>query len=261
MNIIFMGTPDFAVPALQALIESHEVQCVFTQPDRPKGRGNKLTMSPVKELALKNNLPVIQPEKLKNNLKIVDLIKEYNPDFIVVVAFGQILPEEILSIPKFGCVNLHASLLPKYRGAAPLNWCIIKGEKVTGNTTMLMDTGLDTGDMLLSEKIDLNDDITAGELHDLLRESGASLLIETLEGLSNGTISPVKQDNNLSCYAPMLDKKIAKIHWGDTAEDIHNLIRGLNPWPVAYTYYKNKTMKIHQSEIVNTEVTFEPGKF
>lgn len=259
MKIIFMGTPDFAVPSLEALIEKFGVQCVFTQPDRPKGRGNKVTMSPVKEVALKNNIPVLQPIKLKNNSEMIELIKGYKPDFIIVVAFGQILPKDILDIPKYGCINLHASLLPKYRGAAPINWCIINGELESGNTTMLMDIGLDTGDMLLKQTITLDDKITAGELHDILSDNGAKLLIESIEGLVNETIIPVKQDDSLSNYAPMLNKNLAEIDWNKSSKEIHNLIRGLNPRPVTYTYYKGITMKIYESELVDKNSNLEPG--
>lgn len=259
MKIIFMGTPDFAVPSLEALIEKFGVQCVFTQPDRPKGRGNKVTMSPVKEVALKNNIPVLQPIKLKNNAEMIELIKGYKPDFIIVVAFGQILPKDILDIPKYGCINLHASLLPKYRGAAPINWCIINGEVESGNTTMLMDIGLDTGDMLLKQTITLDDKITAGELHDILSNNGAKLLIESIEGLVNKTITPEKQQDSLSNYAPMLNKNLAEINWNKSSKEIHNLIRGLNPRPVTYTNYKGITMKIYESEVVDKNSKLEPG--
>jgi len=254
-----MGTPDFAVPSLEALIEKFGVQCVFTQPDRPKGRGNKVTMSPVKEVALKNNIPVLQPIKLKNNAEMIELIKGYKPDFIIVVAFGQILPKDILDIPKYGCINLHASLLPKYRGAAPINWCIINGEVESGNTTMLMDIGLDTGDMLLKQTITLDDKITAGELHDILSNNGAKLLIESIEGLVNKTITPEKQQDSLSNYAPMLNRNLAEINWNKNSKEIHNLIRGLNPRPVTYTNYKGITMKIYESEVVDKNSKLEPG--
>lgn len=259
MKIIFMGTPDFAVPSLQALIEKFGVQCVFTQPDRPKGRGNKVTMSPVKEVALKNNIPVLQPIKLKNNSEMIELIKGYKPDFIIVVAFGQILTKDILDIPKYGCINLHASLLPKYRGAAPINWCIINGEVESGNTTMLMDIGIDTGDMLLKQTIALDDKITAGELHDILSNNGAKLLIESIEGLVNKTITPEKQQDSLSNYAPMLNKNLAEINWNKSSKEIHNLIRGLNPRLVTYTNYKGITMKIYESEVVDKNSKLEPG--
>ena len=185
MRVVFMGTPDFAVPSLKAMIDNFQVSAVLTQPDKPKGRGKKLSMSPVKEKALLHDIPVYQPLVLKNDEDVKNIIKELKPDFIVVVAYGQILTKEILDIPKYGCINLHASLLPKYRGAAPLNWAIIKGEKVSGNTTMLMDVGLDTGDMILKSEVSITDDMTAGELHDILMIDGAELLVKTLKAVSN----------------------------------------------------------------------------
>ncbi|WP_426349284.1 methionyl-tRNA formyltransferase [Alloiococcus sp. CFN-8] len=259
MKIVFMGTPDFSVPSLKALAESHDVAAVFTQPDRPKGRGKKLSMSPVKELALQKNIPVHQPEKLKNNNEVFEIIKSYQPDIIVVVAFGQILPKEILQLPRYGCVNLHASLLPKYRGAAPINWSIINGEKEAGNTTMLMAEGLDTGDMLLKDSIKLDENINAGELHDILASRGAKLLIDTLEGLEANNIVPMPQNDSLSTYASMLSKEMAVIDWNKSAEEIHNFIRGLNPWPVAYSYYENQMLKIYESEVTSQKSTEKPG--
>lgn len=253
MKIIFMGTPEFSVPALQKLIVEFQVSAVFTQPDRPKGRGKNIAMSPVKQLASSYNIPVYQPLKLKKNEEMIELIKNLKPDFIVVVAFGQILPKEILDIPKYGCINLHASLLPKYRGAAPINWCIINGEKISGNTTMLMDVGLDTGDILLREELKLPCDITAGELHDILMNSGGELLVKTINGIVNNEIGPVKQGNEVSSYASMLDKEMAKINWENSNINIHNFIRGLNPWPIAYTHYDNKVMKIYKSRVLQEE--------
>lgn len=181
MKIVFMGTPEFAVPSLQAIIDNFEVEAVFTQPDKPKGRGKKISMSPVKELALKHNIKVYQPERLKKEPQIIEELRSIKPDFIIVVAYGQILPKEVIDIPKYACINLHASLLPKYRGAAPINWAIIKGEKKSGNTTMLMDVGLDTGDMLLKQEVTITEDMTAGELHDILMKDGAKLLVETIK--------------------------------------------------------------------------------
>jgi methionyl-tRNA formyltransferase len=251
MKIIFMGTPEFSVPPLQRLINEFEVSAVFTQPDRPKGRGKNLAMSPVKQLAVSYNVPVYQPLKLRNNEEMIEIIKSLKPDFIVVVAFGQILPKEILDIPRFGCINLHASLLPKYRGAAPINWCIIEGESKSGNTTMLMDVGIDTGDMFLTEEVELTDSITAGELHDILMNSGGELLVKTINGIVNNEIEPVKQENEFSCYASMLDKEMAKINWESSNVNIHNFIRGLNPWPIAYTHYEDKVMKIYKSRVLN----------
>ena len=258
MKIVFMGTPDFAVPSLKKIIDTFGVKCVFTQPDKPKGRGKKMAYSPVKEVALENNIKVFQPIKLKNDNKAIEYLKNLEPDFIIVVAFGQILNKEVLDIPKYGCINLHASLLPKFRGAAPLNWAIIKGESKSGNTTMLMDVGLDTGDMLLKNEVEITEDMTAGELHDLLSESGSDLLIKTISGLVDGSITPIKQSDE-TFYAKMLNKEIARIDWNDTAENIHNLIRGLNPWPIAHTTYKNLSMKIYESKVIKEKSNKEPG--
>ncbi|MBN1038139.1 methionyl-tRNA formyltransferase [Clostridium botulinum] len=258
MNIVFMGTPDFAVPSFKKLIEEHEVKAVLTQPDKPKGRGKKLAYSPVKEEALKHDIPVYQPTKLKDDKEIIEKLKEINPDFIIVVAFGQILTKEVLDIPKYGCINLHASLLPMYRGAAPLNWVIIKGEKKSGNTTMLMDVGLDTGDMLLKEEVEIHEEMTSGELHDILMISGGELLLKTIEGLYNGSIKPIKQEGE-TFYAKMLDKELAHINWNDDAYDIHNLVRGLNPWPIAYTEYKGERMKLYKTKVLDKEVSNKPG--
>lgn len=258
MKIVFMGTPDFAVPSLKKIIKEFGVEAVFTQPDKPKGRGKKLSYSPVKEVALENDIKVIQPIKLKGDREAIEYLKELNPDFIIVVAFGQILTKEVLDIPKYGCINLHASLLPMYRGAAPLNWAIINGEKKSGNTTMLMDVGLDTGDMLLKDEVNITEDMTAGELHDILMERGANLLIETINGLYNGTIKREKQSEE-TFYAKMLDKELARINWNNSAQNIHNLIRGLNPWPIAYTNYEEKPMKIYESKVLNENSNKEPG--
>ncbi|MGL5245323.1 MAG: methionyl-tRNA formyltransferase [Sarcina sp.] len=259
MNIVFMGTPEFAVPSLEALIKEFGVKAVFTQPDRPKGRGKKLAMSPVKEMALKYDIPVYQPLRIKNEPETIEELKNMKPDFIIVVAFGQILPKDVLDIPKYGCINLHASLLPKYRGAAPINWCIVKGEKVTGNTTMLMDLGVDTGDMLLKNEVEITDDMTAGDLHDKLMVTGGEMLINTIKGIIEDNITPIKQNDEESCHASMLNKDLAKIDWSLTAKEIHNLIRGLNPWPIALTTYDDTVMKIYKSHIENTKVSKEPG--
>lgn len=258
MKIVFMGTPEFAVPSLEKIIETFGVECVFTQPDKPKGRGKKVAISAVKEVALKHNIKVMQPIKLKDDKEAIDYLKKLEPDFIIVVAFGQILTKEVLDIPKYGCINLHASLLPMYRGAAPLNWAIIKGEKKSGNTTMLMDVGLDTGDMLLKDEVDIPIDMTAGELHDILMERGADLLINTIEKLKNNEVTRVKQTDE-TFYAKMLNKEIAKINWNNKAIDIHNLIRGLNPWPVAHTSYEDTPMKIYKSKVLKEDSNKEPG--
>lgn len=258
MKIVFMGTPDFAVPSLEALIEKYGVEAVFTQPDRPKGRGKKMAFSAVKEVAVKHDIKVFQPEKLKDDREAIEYLKAIKPDFIIVVAFGQILTKEVLDIPKYGCINLHASLLPMYRGAAPLNWVVINGEKKSGNTTMLMDVGLDTGDMLLKDEVEITENMTAGELHDILMVRGGNLLIETIEGLANGTIKGIKQEGE-TCYAKMLSKNTGKISWDKSALEIHNLIRGLNPWPIAHTTYKEENMKIYESEVLNENSNKEPG--
>jgi methionyl-tRNA formyltransferase len=254
-----MGTPEFAVPSLKKLIEKYNVSAVFTQPDRPKGRGNKVSMSPVKEEALRYNIPVYQPVKIKDHSESIELLKELKPDFIIVVAFGQILPKEILDIPKMCCINLHASLLPKYRGAAPINWSIINGEAKSGNTTMLMDVGLDTGDMLLKSETSITNNMTFGELHDILMNDGADLLVDTIEKFSKGHIIPQKQDDEKSCYASKLTKETGKINWNLSNREIHNLIKGLNPWPAAYTEYENKMMKVYEAEPLNLKTKAEPG--
>lgn len=258
MKIVFMGTPDFAVPSLEALIEKFGVEAVFTQPDRPRGRGKKRVFSPVKEVAVKHDIKVFQPEKLKDDREAVEYLKELKPDFIIVVAFGQILTKEVLDIPKYGCINLHASLLPMYRGAAPLNWVIINGEKKSGNTTMLMDVGLDTGDMLLKDEVEITDNMTSGELHDILMNRGGELLIKTIEGLADGSIKGEKQEGE-TCYAKMLSKETGKINWNNSAESIHNLIRGLNPRPIAHTTYKDENMKIYESEVLAESSNKEAG--
>ena len=258
MKIVFMGTPDFAVPSLEALIDKFGVEAVFTQPDRPRGRGKKMVFSPVKEIAVKHDIKVFQPEKLKDDIEAVEYLKELKPDFIIVVAFGQILTKEVLDIPKYGCINLHASLLPMYRGAAPLNWVIINGEEKTGNTTMLMDVGLDTGDMLLKDEVEITKNMTSGELHDILMNRGGELLIKTIEGLAEGSITPEKQEGE-TCYAKMLSKETGKINWNNSAESIHNLIRGLNPRPIAHTTYKDENMKIYESEVLAESSNKEAG--
>ena len=258
MKIVFMGTPDFAVPSLEALIEKYGVEAVFTQPDRPKGRGKKMAFSAVKEVAVKHDIKVFQPEKLKDDRDAIEYLKDLKPDFIIVVAFGQILTKEVLDIPKYGCINLHASLLPMYRGAAPLNWVVINGEKKSGNTTMLMDVGLDTGDMLLKDEVEITENMTAGELHDILMVRVGDLLIKTIEGVANGTIKGIKQEGE-TCYAKMLSKNTGKISWNNSALDIHNLIRGLNPWPIAHTTYKDENMKIYESEVLAENSNKEPG--
>ncbi|NMA02954.1 MAG: methionyl-tRNA formyltransferase [Clostridia bacterium] len=253
MKVVFMGTPDFAVPSLEALAkEGFDILGVITQPDRPKGRGQKLQPSPVKEKAVELGLNVYQPNKIRET-EFVNFLQGLELDFIVVVAFGQILPKEILNIPKYGCINVHASLLPKFRGAAPIHWAVIKGEKETGVTTMFMDEGLDTGDMLLKECISITSQMTTGEVHDKLAQLGGQLLIKTLNKLQKGQITPEPQNEKEASYAPLLKKEHEKISWYNTREDIHNLIRGMNSWPGAYTFYKGLRLKIWQSSLENVK--------
>jgi methionyl-tRNA formyltransferase len=244
LRIIFMGTPEFACPTLQVLIDRGEnLVAVVTQPDRPKGRGQQMQAPPVKELAQKHGIPIMQPLKVRVP-EAVEEIRSYAPDLIVVVAFGQILPKALLDIPKYGCINVHASLLPKYRGAAPLNWCIINGETETGVTTMLMDVGLDTGDMLLKKTTPIDPDEDARSLHDRLSAIGAEALAETLDLLVADRLVPEKQDDSLTCYAPMLKKELGCIDWNDTPVKIKNLVRGVTPWPGAYSYLDGKLLKV-----------------
>ena len=261
MRVVFMGTPDFAVPTLEALIEKHEVVGVVTQPDKRKGRGKAMAFSPVKEKALEHEIPVYQPVKVREEA-FVQVLRELDPEVIVVAAFGQILPESILNMPKYGCINVHASLLPKYRGAAPIQWAVINGEKVSGVTTMQMDEGLDTGDMLEKVEITLDKKETGGSLFDKLSAKGATLCVHTLAELEKGTITPQKQGESTTEYAKMLNKKSGEIDWTKTAVEIERLIRGLNPWPSAYTQWEGKTMKIWEAEVEDVEETIdthEPG--
>lgn len=253
MKVIFMGTPDFSVGTLEALIRAgHEIVLAVTQPDKPKGRGGKMQFPPVKEKALEYGIPVFQPVKVREPSCVKELEK-YQADVMVVVAFGQILPAEILHMTPYGCINVHASLLPKYRGAAPIQWAIIDGEKTTGVTTMQMDEGLDTGDMLLKKEIPVEKNETGGTLHDKLSEAGAALCVETLKKLEEGAIRPEKQGESPTKYARMLDKKLGCIDWTKDAPSIERLIRGLNPWPSAYTQWEGKTMKIWTAETVDRE--------
>ena len=259
MNVVFMGTPEFAVPTLRKLYESsHNIVLTVTQPDKPSGRGKKLKKSAVKEEAEKLGLEIFQPEKIKRKENI-EIISSHAPDVIVVVAFGQILNEEILNIPKYGSINVHASLLPKLRGAAPLNWAIINGETKTGITTMQMDEGLDTGDMLLKTEVEIDENMNAGELHDILMHKGAGLLIETLDKLEKNKLAPKKQDDALSNYAPMINNENRRINWNADAKNIHNLIRGLSPWPAAYFSMDGKIVKVYKSSYTRDDSAYEPG--
>lgn len=267
MKIVFMGTPDFAVPSLKKMIEKFNVSAIVTQPDKPSGRGKKVSISPIKEVGLSNQIPIFQPEKIRTDSVIINKLKEIEPDFIIVVAYGQILTKEILDIPRLGCICLHASLLPMYRGSAPINWCLINGETKTGNTTILMDTGIDTGDMLMRSEVEISESMTAGELYNLLKINGAELLEETINGIITGKICGVKQPNDGSSYVKMLNKQMAKIDWNDSSINIHNLIRGLsswpykniNSWPTAYTYYKDIPFKIFKSKSLEADIINPPG--
>ncbi|MBQ2696535.1 MAG: methionyl-tRNA formyltransferase [Clostridia bacterium] len=261
MKIVFMGTPDFSVPCLEALIEAdHTVTLVVTQADKPKGRGHKLTPPPVKECAMKYNIPVFQPEKMKDDASFKRL-QEAEADLFVVVAYGKILPERVLNLPKYGCINVHASLLPKYRGAAPIQWSIIGGESSTGVTTMQMDVGLDTGDMLLKREIQIEDTDTGETLHDKLSVLGKDVLLETIKALEEGSLKPEKQDDSLSCYAPMIDKNTAKIDFSRSAEEICRLIRAMNSYPYAHCEYEGKLLKIIEATPEKVETfTVENGK-
>ena len=253
MRIVFMGTPDFAVGSLQALCESgkHEILAVVTQPDRPKGRGNKLLQTPVKEYALAQGLTVYQPQKVKNP-EFVELLHELQPELIVVAAFGQFLSKEILELPKYGCINVHASLLPKYRGAAPIQYAIIKGEKESGVTIMQMDIGMDTGAMLDKVVVPIEENTTMGELHDALRERGAALLLQVIDKIAAGTAVAEPQDNEQATYATLLDRSMEHIDWSKTAQEVHNLIRGFNPAPSTFTKLPNgKSLKIWGSKMTD----------
>lgn len=245
MNVVFMGTPDFAVPTLEMLIkEGHTVSAVVTQPDKPKGRGKKQSMPPVKEVALKHQLPVMQPERIKGDEAFLEEMKALNPDIIVVVAFGQILPESILNIPKYGCINIHGSLLPKYRGAAPIQWSILNEEKVTGVTIMYMDKGMDTGDMLLKKEMPIESTDTYESLHDKMKVVGAEALKEAFPMIIAGGKERQKQNSDEATYASMIQKSLGEVNWQMPTSHIDAKIRGLNPWPGGYTYYKGEVMKI-----------------
>ena len=256
-RVIFMGTPDFAVPCLARLVEISDVVAVVTQPDRPKGRGQKLLPPPVKVFAQEHGIAVYQPVRVKAP-DFVDVLRGLAPDLIVVVAFGQILSKEILSLPPLGCINVHASLLPRYRGAAPMQWAIVRGEKETGVTTMFMDEGLDTGDMLMRETLPITQAMTAAELHDAMMKLGADVLERTIFSLSEGTLKRTPQDDALSTYAPLLDKEVGRIDWKKSAQEIHDLVRGLNSWPGAYTMLEGQKFKIWRTRLA--EGTAEPGE-
>lgn len=252
MKIVFMGTPDFAVPSLKALYEAgHEIMAVFCQPDKPKGRGMKLVAPPVKAFAVGKDIPVYQPNSLKNGgEEFINVLEELAPECIVVAAYGKILPKSVLDIPKFGCVNVHGSLLPKYRGAGPIQWAVLNDEKTTGITTMLMGEGLDTGDMLLKCETEIGENETAAELFDRLADMGADLIVETLEKLEAEGITPVPQNEDEATYAPMLTKDLSPIDFTKTAREVHKQICGLSDWPCATTLIGGKRLKVYHSEIV-----------
>lgn len=260
LKVLFMGTPDFAVPCLEQIYQDgHEIVGVITQPDRPKGRGQKLLYSPIKEFALTKALTVYQPERIKT-ADFVDFLKTFSIDVIVVVAFGQILSKEILDLPRYGSINVHASLLPKYRGAAPIHWSVINGETETGITTMFMDIGLDTGDMIQTKKVTIMPDETTGELYDRLKALGAQTLSETLNILvQNKTLPREPQNNSEATYAPLLTRELERINWTDSAKNIHNLVRGLNPWPGSFCTCLDKPLKIWQTKVSNVNTSEVPG--
>lgn len=249
MKIVFMGTPEFAVPSLEMLIqEGYEVLAVVTQPDKPKGRGNKMSAPPVKEFAIEHGITVLQPEKIKTP-EFIEQIRELGPDLLITAAYGKIISKELLDVPPMGCINVHGSLLPAYRGAAPIHWSIINGEKITGITTMFTDVGVDTGDMLLKKEIEIGPDMTVGELHDKMAVLGAEVLKDTLVELQNGTLVRKPQEDALSSYAPIISKEVGHIDWSKTAQEIHNLVRGTNPWPGAYTFLNDSKMRIWKTSI------------
>lgn len=273
MRIVYMGTPEFAAVALDAIVKEHEVVAVITQPDKPQGRNRKLVPTPVKVKAQSYDIPVYQPQKVREE-DSVQMIRDYHPDVIVVAAYGQILPESILNIPKYGCINIHASLLPKYRGAAPIERAIIDGEVVTGVTTMYMEKGLDTGDMIEKVEVPITDEDTGASLHDKLAEAGAALILTTLAKLEAGTATRTKQDDTQSCYASMLTKELGRMDFTRPAVELERLIRGLNPWPCAYTTIDGKSVKVYKAEVISPDaqmrqtmqekseqtLTFAPGE-
>lgn len=248
MNIVYMGTPDFAVPALEKLAANHNVTAVFTQPDKPQGRKMILTPPDVKVCAQKLGIPVFQPKSMKTE-ESLELVKEQQPDVIVVAAYGQILPKAVLDVPKYGCINIHGSLLPKYRGAAPIQQAVLNGDKVTGITTMLMDVGLDTGDILLTKETEIGENETSAALFDRLSVLGGELILETLSALENGTVTPKKQDDSLATHTSKIDKSLCPIDFTKSAQEIHNQVRGLYSWPIATAVIGGKKVKIHKTLI------------
>ena len=258
MRVVFMGTPDFSVPALENIAKKYEVVAVVTQQDRPKGRGHKMQYTPVKEKAIELEIPVYQPKRVKDH-EFVDILKTLKPDVIVVIAFGQILSKEILELPKYGCINVHASLLPKYRGAAPIQWAVINGDKKSGVTTMYMAEGLDTGDIIDTSEIVLDEKETGGSLFDKLADLGGKLILNTLDKLETGTATRTRQDDARSTYAGKITKELGKIDFTKSAVEIERLIRGLNPWPSAFTYMDDKMLKIWNADVLEETVEEDPG--
>ena len=259
MRVIFMGTPDFAVGTLEEIIRAgHEVVLVVTQPDKPKGRGNAMQFPPVKECALAHDIEVFQPKRIRDDAN-VEYLKKYDADIIIVAAFGQILPKSILDMPRYGCVNVHESLLPKYRGAAPIQWAVINGDAITGVTTMRMDVGLDTGDMIAKREVRIAEDETGGSLFDKLAEVGAKLCVETMDMLEKGTATFTPQNNEMSTHTSMITKELGNIDWKKPAVELERLVRGLNPWPSAYTHLNNKTFKIWKAKVIPEDSEYQPG--
>ena len=261
MRIIYMGTPDFAVPCLERLVaDGFDVACVVTQPDKPRGRKQEMTHSEVKVCAMNHGIEVYQPDSLRTD-EAYEYLKKFEPDYIIVAAYGKILPKRILDMPKYACINVHGSLLPRYRGAAPIQRSVLAGDKVTGITTMLMGEGLDTGDMLLKSEYVIDINATSGEVFDALAASAPDLLIETIDKFTKGEIVPEKQNESEATHAAMLSKDEAVIDWNKSAAEIHNLVRGMAPWPVAFTVYNGKKMKIFTTELISEKTTLSAGKF
>ena len=258
MRVVFMGTPDFSVPALETIAQKHQVAAVVTQQDRPKGRGHKMQFTPVKEKAIELDIPVFQPDRVRNS-EFVDILKQLAPDVIVVIAFGQLLSKEILDLPKYGCINVHASLLPKYRGAAPIQWAVIDGEEFSGVTTMYMAEGLDTGDIIDKTIIRLDKKETGGSLFDKLSIKGGELILKTLEQLENNTVKRIPQNEEASTYAGKITKELGHIDFQKPAVEIERLIRGLNPWPSAFSFLDGKVLKIWDADVIDEPVKEEPG--
>lgn len=259
MKVIFMGTPDFSVGTLEALIAAgHEITLAVTQPDKPKGRGKSMQYPPVKEAALAHGIEVYQPRRVREP-ECIEYLRKYEADIIVVVAFGQILPKEILEMPKYGCINVHASLLPKYRGAAPIQWAVINGEKVTGVTTMRMAEGIDTGDMILKEEVELDAEETGGSLFDRLAKTGGELCVKTLTAIENGTATYTPQNHEEATHTTMIKKQLGEMDWTKSAQELERLVRGLNPWPSAYTHLNGKTLKIWKTSVLEKETGKDPG--